>query len=258
VTRNTLLPQFSDIRFVRDGGQSWLAFDKAPEDIWQNVLAFLRKENFQIEQTQPIVGTVVTQWRSAVSVASGSALQSLISADEAFTRVAFRVERDGNGARLFARSQASSNEAATEVNSVWPASSHDPESTSNLLLKLLTYLGIEEQKALGILSTDQANAVLDNATLQTTGSGSQLVLYQGYQPAFQSVLNALSELDYSINSSDDRTGRIEFVKAETPLIIEISPTHISEVRLAVVNSDGKRLDTQNEISLLGSLLNKLV
>jgi len=141
---------------------------------------------------------VVTQWRPAASVASGSALRSLVSADEAFTRVAFRVERVGSGARLFSRSQASSNEEATAANSVWPSASHDPERTSSLLLRLLTHLGVEEQKARGILSTDQANAVLDNATLQTTGAGSQLLLYQGYQPAFESVLTALNALDYSI------------------------------------------------------------
>ena len=258
ITRNTLLPQFADVRFVRNGAQSWLEFDQAPEDIWQKVLGFLRKEKFLIEKTQPIAGTVVTQWRAAASVASGSALRSLVSADEAFTRVAFRIERIGSGARLFSRSQASSSEEATVANSVWPAASHDPERTSSLLLQLLTHLGVEEQKARGILSTDQANAVLDNATLQTTGAGSQLVLYQGYQPAFQSVLSALNALNYSINSSDDGVGRIEVVKSDIPLIIEMAPTHVSEVRLAVVNSDGKRLDTQSEMSFLSALLDQLV
>jgi outer membrane protein assembly factor BamC len=258
VTRNTLLPQFESVRFVRQGAQSWLAFDIAPENIWQKVLAFTRKEKFLIEKTQPISGSIVTQWRPASAVAKGSILKNLIGSDEAYTRVAFRVERDGNGARLFARSQKTADQAVSEVNSVWPSSSHDPENTSALLLRLLTFLGVEEQKASGLLSNAQANSVLDDATLQTTGSGSDLVLYQGYQPAFKAVLAVLNELKQPITSRDDGVGRIEFGEADSPMVIELTPVHVSEVRVGVRNAEGQRLQSEEELIFLKSLYRRLV
>lgn len=258
VTRNTLLPQFDSVRFVRQGAQSWLAFDEAPENIWQKVLAFSRKEKFLIEKTQPIAGSIVTQWRSAADVAKGSLLKNLIGNDEAYTRIAFRIERDGNGARLFARSQKTANRAVTEASSRWPASSHDPESTSALLLRLLTFLGVEEQEAAGILSGEQANAVLDDATLQTNGSGTDLVLYKGYQPTFRAVLAALEELNHAVSSQDDGVGRIEFLESGTPMVIELTPVHVSEVRIGVRNAQGQRLESEQELNFLQTLYQSLV
>lgn len=258
VTRNTLLPQFDSVRFVREGAQSWLAFDQAPENIWQKVLSFTRKEKFLIEKTQPIAGSIVTQWRPASDVAKGSLLKNLIGSDEAFTRVAFRIERKGGGARLFARSQKTADKAVTEANSQWPSSSHDPENTSALLLRLLTYLGVGEQKAVGILSSEQANAVLDDATLQTNGAGTDLVLYQGYQPAFKAVLAALDQLKHPVVSRDDGVGRIEFTEADSPMVIELTPVHVSEVRIGVRNAQGQRLESEEELRFLESLYQRLV
>ncbi|MFT4730044.1 MAG: putative lipoprotein [Granulosicoccus sp.] len=258
VTRNTLLPQFDSVRFVREGAQSWLAFDQAPENIWQKVQAFTRKEKFLIEKSQPIAGSIVTQWRAASDVAKGSLLKSLIGNDEAYTRVALRIERNGSGARLFARSQKTADVAVTTANSQWPASSHDPESTSALLLRLLTYLGVGEQKAAGILSNEQANAILDDVTLQTNGSGTELVLYQGYQPAFRAVVAALVQLNHPISSRDDGVGRIEFTETGSPMVIELTPVHVSEVRIGVRNAEGQRLESEAEISFLKSLYQRLV
>jgi outer membrane protein assembly factor BamC len=258
VTRNTLLPQFDSVRFVRQGAQSWLAFDQSPENIWQKVLSFTRKEKFLIEKTQPIAGSIVTQWRPASAVAKGSLLKNLMGSDEAYTRVAFRIERSGSGARLFARSQKAADKTVTEANSQWPASSHDPENTSALLLRLLTFLGVEEQKAAGILSREQADAVLDDATLQTNGSGTDLVLYQGYQPAFRAVLIALDQLKHPVSSRDDGVGRIEFTEEGSPMVIELTPVHFSEVRIGVRNAEGLRLESEEELIFLKSLYQRLV
>lgn len=261
VTRNTLLPQFASVRFERNGEQSWLAFEQAPEDLWPQLLAFLRQEKYRVAQTQPVNGAVFTQWRPASAIARAGLLKNLIGDDDAFTRVGFRLEREGSGARLFARSQATSEEQATKPSvsgdTSWPASSHDPEATSELLTRLLTFLGLEEQKARGIINAAQIQSVIDNAALQTNGSGTQLVVYRGFQPSFAAVLTALEQLDYAVTSSDDGVGRIEFNDDQTPLVIELTPTHISEVRIAVTDAQGRRLPATAEQSVLTALLDRL-
>ena len=217
LTRNTLLPIFSSVRFERAGQQSWLSLDSAPEEVWPQLLAFARKEKYLIDRTEPVAGVIVTQWRPASAVARGNLLQSLIGGDEEYSRIAFRLERSGQGTRLFARSQTASEKAVTAAakstdNSAvtWPVSSHDPEATSELLSRLLVFFGVEEQKARGIIDADQAQLVTDDVLVLSTGSGRQLLVQRGFKPTFDALLAALSRADYNVTSSDDGVGRIEF------------------------------------------------
>ena len=261
VARNTLLPEFASVRFERSGQQSWLAFDQAPEDIWPSLLAFARKEKYQIDKTEPVSGTIVTQWRATSAVEKGGLLKNQIGGDEAYTRIAFRLERSGAGARLFARSQAASDAVADDSSAgdvAWPASSHDPEATSGLLSRLLVFLGVDEQKSRGLISEDQAKSVIDEVEVQTNASGSQLVVHRGFQPSFKAVLSALTALDYLVSSSDDGVGRIEFTDAQEPLVIEMVPLHISAVRVEITDPAGARLPAEKEAKLLNALLNSLV
>ena len=263
VSRNTLLPEFSSVSFERDGEQSWLAFDTTPEDIWPQLLAFVREEKYRVEQTEPVAGVIVTQWRAAADVEKGGLLQNLIGANEQFTRVAFRLERNGAGARLFARSQAASEDdvaqAATQSgDAAWPASSHDPESTSALLSRLLVFLGVEEQKARGILNQEQASFVLDDAVLLSNASGSQIIMHRGFLPSYNAMLAALDALSYQITSRDDGVGRIEFLDSDLSFAIDLTPEHVSEVRVSVSRTDGERLPGEQEQVVLQSLLEKIV
>ncbi|ASJ76071.1 outer membrane protein assembly factor BamC [Granulosicoccus antarcticus] len=260
VTRNTLLPEFSTVRFERAGQQSWLTFERSPEDIWPELLAFAKKEKYLIYKTEPATGLLVTQWRPASAVAKANLLKNLIGADEEYSRLSFRIERNGTGSRLFARSQAASEKVANAPASdkiAWPASSHDPEETSAVLNSLLVFLGVEEQKARGIIDAGQASLVTDEALVQETGAGRQLVVQRGFKPTFTAVLAALNQLDYAVTSSDDGVGRIEFMDGETPMVIELTPQHISEVRAALSDMDGRRLPETTEETILNALLAKI-
>lgn len=266
VSRNTLLPQFSSARFERAGQQSWLAIDSAPEEIWPQLLAFVKSEKYLIERTEPTAGLIVTQWQPVAEAGRNSLLRSLIGADEAYSRIAFRLERSGAGTRLFARSQAASAElvegpadaSSSAEQIVWPASSHDPESTSELLSRFLVHLGVSEQQASGIISDEQASLVLDEALLVSTGSGRQLVIQRGFRPAWRDVIAALDALDHRVTSSDDGVGRIEFLDGETAMVLELKPQHVSEVRVELSDPDGQRFPDTVETPLLESVLAQIV
>lgn len=260
VTRNTLLPQFSSARFQRAGEQSWLVLGGTPEEVWPQLLAFAKKERYLIEKTEPAAGLILTQWRPASAVAKGNLLQNLIGGDEEYSRIAFRLERDGPGSRLFARSQAASEAVASSADSgaiSWPASSHDPEATSALLSRLLVFLGVSEQQARGIIDAEQARLVTDEVLVLKTGSGRQLLLQRGFTPSFNALLSALARADYVVTSSDDGVGRVEFLDGETPLVFELSPQHVSEVRVSLTDTEGRRLPEAEEAVVFEALLEQL-
>lgn len=272
VTRNTLLPEFESVRFVREGASSWLQFEQTPEDLWPRLLAFVRQQKFRIEQTEPVAGTIKTEWRPASAIQQGGLLKNLIGGEKAFTRVAFRLERNGDGARLFARSQAASEEIAkADSSGDWPVNSHNPEITSELLSLFLVSLGLDEQKSKGLLDETRSNAVLEDAEVQTTAAGSQLLINKGYQSAFQALSQALGKLEHEITSSDDRVGRIEFINARdgnedaatnpeapSPLVATLVPVHVSAVRISLSDDTGRQLDHEREQELLNALREQLV
>ena len=172
ITRDTLLPGVDGVRLERGGEGAWLAFEAAPENLWPRLLAFARKEKYRIAETEPTAGLLFTQWRPASEVREGTLLRNLIGGDD-FTRLGFRLERTiAGGARLFVRRQTADEDIATAAGPVaWPDEAGNPDENGDLLARLLVFLGVEEQRARGVLSEAAAASVLDTAALSTGPAG---------------------------------------------------------------------------------------
>jgi len=237
LTRNRLLPEFSGAQYIRRDNQNWLELNQSAESVWPLVLEFIKKQKLVVEKTAPTTGLIFTQWR-ADTEKNGGLLKNLISSDEMFSRYAFRLERNNSGTRLFVRSMQLSGDAINDSINVsaddepWPASSHNPEQVAQVLVELLVFLGAEQQQAQGILSEPQASAIIDDAEVQTTAIGSQLVVHKGFNPSFRDVKDAVNNLDYKVVLSDDSVGVIQAApKPDTdPLLFSLTPVHVSAVR----------------------------
>jgi len=254
-SRDTLLPVFDDVRFVREGGAAWLDFAATPEDLWPRLLAFARKEKYRIEATEPTAGTLFTQWRPASAVREGSLLGNLIGG-ESYSRLGFRLERGADdGARLFARRQEASESVATGGGDIaWPAdATEDADGTGALLARLLVFLGVTEQRARGVLDAAQAASVLDGASVSSGPAGSLLVVNRGYEPAFRAVGDALAALELDVTGSDDGVGRIEYVTGGETRVLTLVPVHVGAVRVSLSDADGRRLASDRERESLEAL-----
>jgi len=254
ISRDTLLPGVAGVRLVRDGANGWLEFDATPEALWPRVLGFVRKEKYRVAATEPTAGTLYTQWRPASAVSEGSLLGNLIGGEE-YSRLGFRLERaDGDGARLFVRRQRADEDTATGDEAVaWPEAAGNPDENGALLARLLVFLGIEEQRARGILSAAEADGVLDAASLSSGPAGSLLLVHRGYEPAFRAVNAALVTLERQVTTRDDGVGRIEYLDGETPFVLTLVPVHVGAVRVSLSDADGRRLSAQAEREALEAL-----
>ncbi len=265
ISRNTLLPEVDGARFMRSDAGSWLELDAGPEALWPLLVEFLQSNGYAVAETLPVAGTLATRW----SEASGSGgLRGLLGSD-ARERVAFRLERDGNASRLFARRQVVDADAIDNAPD-WPASASDPEATSELLARLLVFLGLDEQQSRGVITSAQAADVLQAAVVRTSGAGSQMVVHRGYLTAFEDLSEALERSGNRIDSRDDDIGRIAFTPgageeaaedsddASVRRVLSIVPVHISAVRVAVTDVDGRRLPNVDERALLDELVDSLV
>lgn len=260
LSRNRLLPTFTSAKYVRNGDQNWLELEQSAEAIWPQLLDFVRQQKLTVEKTEPTTGLIFTQWRTD-DEKSGGLLKNLISNDEMLSRFAFRLERNGVGTRVFARSMRLEADVVKSLgNNEWPATSHNPEQVAQLLTRLLVFFGAEEQKAKGILSEPQARAVLDDAELQTTASGSQLVVHKGFTPSFNDVKTAIEKLAYTIVESDGNVGQLTISNAETaqPILVSLTPVHVSAVRVLVSQAGGQRLPKAQELTILTALHEQII
>jgi len=260
LARNRLLPEFAGARYVRRDNQNWLELNQNAESLWPLVLEFIQRQKLVVEKTAPTTGLIFTQWRANTET-DGGLLKNLISSDEVFSRYAFRLERNDSGTRLFVRSMQVSGDALnTATGDQWPASSHNPEQVAQILTELLVFLGADQQQAQGILSEPQANAIIDDAEVQTTAAGSQLLIHKGFTPSFLDVKVAVDNLKYNIVLSDDSVGVIQAAPETStePLLFSLTPIHVSAVRLLVTQQGGDRLAKDKELALLTALKEQII
>ena len=258
ITRNTLLPESVSLRFVRESGASYLDIQKTPEEIWPQLQEFFRAERFPIFNSEPVAGVISSQWRQLGESADRNATKNLLGSDATVVRVAFRLERGtGNSTRLFARQQVALNgDAVIGPENVWPPSSHDPENTSELLVRLLAFLGVEEQRAQGILDDPTAAAILDDAVVNSTSQLTYLDVYRGYLPAYRIVDAALKNVSGTEVDSDSATGKMVGTVDGSLVTYEIFPINSTSTR--IILDPSLRLSRQQKVKFLTALLDEIV
>ena len=258
ITRATLLPETADVRFVREAGANYLDIQNAPEEIWPQLQEFFRAERFPISQSEPVAGLISTQWRELAENADRNATKALMDSDATVIRIAFRLERGAAGnTRLFARQQVARNaDAQIGPENLWPPSSHDPEKTSELLARLMVFLGVEKQRAEGILTDQAASEVLDDAVVRSTSQLTYLDVYRGYLPAFEVVDAALKNVSGTSVESDSTTGKLVGTVDGTEVTYEIFPINTTSTR--IIMDPSLRLSREQKVKFLSSLLNEIV
>lgn len=282
--RNTLLPSFQSVNFIRDGGSTWLEVSAQPEAIWPELLAFLRNEQLTVKRTEPINGLMQTEWTPIVSSGGLVALKNLLSSsnDMHYQRVALRLERGQDKSRIFLRVQRANRTIAESIGAnelPWPGVSggqslsisqsedkllqeNNAELASEFLQRLLIHFGLSEQKSKGLLDEDGAAFILDPAVVTQTAGGTQLFMYTGFSHSFRHVLNALSSLGMDIKSHDKGIGVIDVVdlrKNDQPAYtLKLEPVHVSEVKVTVVDSVGAAVGPARSMELLESLRQFLI
>ena len=244
ITRNTLLPTSANVEFVRSGSENYLDIQSTPEEIWAQLQEFLRANRYPISQSEPVAGAVSSQWRP---VSRGA---------DRVSRVAFRLERgEGNTTRLFARQQVADS-ANASIDAIWPPSSHDPENTSELLVRVMVFLGVQEQRALEILSEEQVSAIFDEATLEVTSKLTYLDVHWGFLPAFEVVDTALRSISATPVNSDRASGKLEGTVDGVLVVYEIFP--ITSVATRVIMDPARRLSPAQKLKFLNSLRKGIV
>jgi outer membrane protein assembly factor BamC len=208
-----------DIRLERDGSQRWLVVNQSPEVLWPKVKQFWQDNGFLIAIDMPKTGVMETDWaenrakipQDFLRKTIGKVFDSLYSTGER-DKFRTRLERGPNGTTEIYISHRGAEEQLTgsdKETTVWTARPSDPELEAEFLGRLMSALGVQEERAKAIVANPNVEA--PRAKLVQGAGGNFVQVDEGFDRAWRRVGLALDRVGFTVEDRDRSQG-VYFVR----------------------------------------------
>jgi outer membrane protein assembly factor BamC len=225
IQSNTLLPEPDTVKLVREGEAVWLEIETSPEALWPRLREFWAAQQLEVERDEPLLGLMETAWVKYRPVIPTSGLRRPMEGPvsdqysaSSLDKYRLRLERlsDREGVRLFLThlnmdgEVAKDNASASET--LWKRRPGDAERIAEMTVRLLVFLGVEEQKARGILSAEEARNVFSPAYVYQDPQGTRvLIVTQTLYRLWPQVSDVLEDAGMEIDEEDKDAGRFDVI-----------------------------------------------
>jgi len=230
IAHSTLLPSPESVRLVRDGSARWLELDADARELWPSLKDFLTHHGYQIARDEPLLGVIETEWRNVTEESSsgiGGAVADLFSgpADKPRERFRLRVERISDAdktVRLFVTQRrivpavvADARGRPTDEG-VLIKRPPQSEQETEMLLRLLVFLGVQEQVARGVLTSDEVEQLAARAYLEEKSGELTLVVAETHHRVWPLAGEAIEEIGLDIENTVKSESRYEVLFEGVP------------------------------------------
>ena len=217
-----VLPLAKQIQIKHDSRTRWLVIQEEASVIWPKVKQFWLENGFTLTKEDPQIGIMETQWaenradipQDGIRKFLGKALDMVYSAS---TRDKFRVrlERGENPTitELYL-SHRGAEEVAKGDDWVWQNRPADPELETEMLNRLMVFLGVEPEQAHTLLTAaSQPPSSVSRSELTPASTGAvSLILREDFEPAWRHIGLALDRLGFTVE--DSSTYSIRYIDPE--------------------------------------------
>jgi outer membrane protein assembly factor BamC len=205
-----VLPVAKTVQIQREGNIRWLVIPEDASVIWPQVKQFWLENGFTLAKEEPQIGIMETQWaenradipQDAIRKFLGQALEMLYSAS---TRDKFRVRLERGqvpGTTELYLSHRGAEEVAKGEEWVWQSRPPDPELETEMLNRLMVFLGVEpEQAKLAIANQPPPTNSRSELTHSTAGTVT-LLLREDFEQAWRHIGLALDRLGFTVEDRD--------------------------------------------------------
>jgi len=223
-----VLPGQEGITLGRDQDRSWLVIQAEPQAVWPKAREFWLENGFLIVREDPAIGILQTDWVENRESVPKDIIQRAIS--RVFESAYASALRDRYRMRMEPGEQPGTSEifishqgiqeqlqgaADTVQTTIWEPRPSDPGLESEMLKKMMIYLGVAPAKAQQVIS--EKTPVEERAELVQPESGeATLVVREGFARAWRSVGIALDRVDFAVEDRDRSSG-IYYVRYSDPL-----------------------------------------
>ena len=229
VTRTSVLPQMDNIQVKRDGNQRWLFIQSDPEEVWYKVVEFWQDNGILMEEQDPTVGIMVTDWvENRADISSDfitdtfrglfDGLYSASTRDQYRVRIEPGPEPDTTELFLTHRGMQETivQDGDGDVErTVWNPRETDHGLEAEMLRRLMVYLGVNDQQASRALAA-RAEDAKPRSQLNKTKERIALQVNEGFNRSWRLVGIALDRVGFAVEDRNRSQG-VYFVRYNDPV-----------------------------------------
>ncbi len=218
---NTVLPQKQGVTLNHTGTHYWLLVKAPPNFLWPRIREFWTSNGFSLKREEPNIGVMETDWvESRIDAPQGSIRAflkkhlNMMYSSPVRDRFRIRLGRtaDSDSTEIYLTHSGieevvvGGNLASASDTFIWQQRPSDSELETEMLNRLMLYLGDSEKHAGPQIAITSAAVMGKLARLIEQDGESQLIINEGYSNAWQLVGMALDRNDYSIKDQDRTHG----------------------------------------------------
>ncbi len=218
-----VLPAQPDIQVERDGDKRWLVIDADRTAVWNKMREFWLQNGFLIKREDPRIGILETDWAEnradipmdPVRKVLSKALGSLYSAP---TRDMFHVRLEPGskpGTTELYLTQRGMKEVVNDKSTIWEVRPSDPALESEMLNRLMVFMGVQAQQAKQELKNAQSPAPRAQLTQNADGTAA-LNVEEDVSRAWRRTGLALDRVGFTVEDRNRSKG-VYYVAYDDPL-----------------------------------------
>jgi len=207
------LAKVANVEVKRDAYRRWLLVDKTPSEIWPLAKDFLQSFGFKIKKEDEALGIIETEYLESdpdVPDSSLGGFRAMLSdvlkakyalpiADKYRIRIEATDDKSSSEVYLSLRSIE---EVVIDENTLWQSRAKDAELETEMLLRLMVFLGSDQSAAISKIQDTAEVERLPVSVYKTKRGYATLVFPYDPPKAWAHLGWALDELDVDIEDSD--------------------------------------------------------
>jgi outer membrane protein assembly factor BamC len=223
-------------RIERSGTQRWLVVPGTPEQVWPLVKEFWQELGFLVILEKPETGVMETDWAENRAKIPQDFIRNALSkfVDSWYStaerdKFRTRLERtaDGTSTEIFVSHrgmvevfEGTDTATGSAQRTVWQPRPADPDLEAEMLARLMTRFGVQEERARAMLTA--APGAERARLVKEAGGGGVLVVNEPFDRAWRRVGLALDRVGFTVEDRDRASGTyyvryVDPAKEETQL-----------------------------------------
>ena len=206
-----------NVEVMRDKYRRWLVVDMTPDEVWMLSKEFFRSYNFKIEKENRKIGILETDYLEIETIVPDKSLGAIRASLAKVLQTQYglpiadkyrvRIEpiKDQTKSEVYL-TLSSIGEVANGAMRVWQAREKDVELETEMLLKLMIFLGSEREEAISKIQFNNTSAESVASVTTFEDDYATLVFPYDKKQSWEFLGWALDELNVDVNDRDPIEG----------------------------------------------------
>ncbi len=218
----TTLKNKDDVQVKRSGDRRWLIVKKSPEDVWNLSKSFLKQNGFIIKKSNKKIGIMETDFLENHPEIPEGSLGMIRSALRGALKTSYtlpivdkyriRIEPIDGGVStevylsLTSMEEVLTSAGAAEENTIWQSRPKDRDLETEMLYRLMTFLGSDRANAKAKILSVEAKKEIIVKLSKGVGGYSKLIFSLDQGETWDNMNWALDQLNTDVEDKDIKEG----------------------------------------------------